>query len=169
MRFDKVSFQQWYSDLPFGGKVDEVTARRWYENIKLPKQGTASSMGVDFFMPYSVTINPRTKIKVPTGIKWECSEEFRGFFGLLIVPRSSMGRKGLRLLNTICVCDADYSDAENEGHILLFMENTSDEAIQIPAGKGFVQGIVTGYTIPEGAESNDARTGGFGSTDKKGE
>ena len=47
---------------------------------------------------------------------------------MLIVPRSSTGIKlGLRLLNTIGIIDADYYLADNEGHIMLFMENTTDE------------------------------------------
>lgn len=170
MWFEKISFEQWHKDLP-QNNVDEFTARRWYENIQLPKQATSSSAGMDFIIPYNLTIKPHGKARISTGVRWVCSDEYRGFFYLMLVPRSSMGKVGFRLQNTIGICDSDYSDADNEGHIMLMVENTSDDEIILSAGQRIVQGIVTGYTICDGAEADDdtKRNGGFGSTDKKGE
>lgn len=167
MRFEKISFEQWKKDIPFEN-VDDTTLLRWYEEIKMPKQGSKGSMGVDFFMPYKVVIKAHNKVKIPTGIRW-CGGIINGeSYGLLLVPRSSIGiKKGMRLLNTIGVVDYDYYFSNNEGHIMAFMENTTDEDAVLEKGQGFIQGIITSYIIPECAKSDDIRDGGFGSTDNK--
>ena len=107
MHFEKISYGQWKSDIPFT-EIDDLVIRRWYGNIKLPQQGTAHSMGVDFYVPYNIRILAHNKIKIPTGIRWVCDTEEEKTYGLLLVPRSSTGIKcGLRLLNTVGVVDAD--------------------------------------------------------------
>ena len=109
MRFEKVNFEQWAMDMPVVGVPREILLR-WYHNIKLPQQGTAHSMGVDFFMPYKVQLMPHNKIRIATGIRWVCDKEEDKKYGLLIVPRSSIGIKcGVRLANTVAVIDAYYS------------------------------------------------------------
>ena len=110
MHFEKISYGQWKNDIPFT-EIDDLVVRRWYGNIKLPQQGTAHSMGVDFCVPYNIRILAHNKIKIPTGIRWVCDTEEEKTYGLLLVPRSSAGIKcGLRLLNTVGVIDADYAD-----------------------------------------------------------
>ena len=165
MHFEKVSYEQWSKDMPYKN-IPASTLMRWYHEIKLPQQGTTYSMGVDFFMPYKTNILPYNKIKIPTGIRWVCDTEEDRKYGLLIVPRSSIGIKnGLRLLNTIGVVDADYYLSDNEGHIMLFMENTTDDVVVLNNGKGIVQGLIVPYITPQFAETNTDRHGGFGSTD----
>ncbi len=164
MHFEKISFEQWCKDITFD--VDRTTLRRWYENIKLPKQGTEHSMGVDFFMPYTIRVLAHNKVKIPTGIRWVFDKNDSMHYGLLLVPRSSVGIKnGMRLLNTIGVVDADYYMSDNEGHIILFMENTTDKDVVLTNGKGIIQGLIVPYTIPQDAVSDTERHGGFGSTD----
>ena len=162
--FEKVSFEQWKKDCGIKG-LPEAELRKWYEDIKLPKQATAGSAGCDFFMPYNLNFEAGSKFKIATGIRWLADGANDRV--LLIVPRSGLGFKyGIRLPNTVGVIDADYAQAENEGHILVAFENPSSEDVQLPQGKPFVQGIIVKYEVPEGAESGDARIGGFGSTDK---
>ena len=165
MRFSKVSFEQWRKDVPLKG-VDNETLMKWYYEIKIPQQGSAHSMGVDFFMPYQVVVKAGNKVKIPTGIRWvnESTDDY--YHGLILVPRSSVGiKKGMRLLNTVGIVDADYFESYNEGHIMAFMENTTDEDVVLEKGQGFIQGIVTDFKIPINSESYAQRNGGFGSTD----
>ena len=83
------------------------------------------------------------------------------------MPRSGLGfRYGIRLTNTVGVIDADYCDADNEGHIIVSLENPSDTDVPLNEGKAFCQGIVVKYEIPEGAGSETGRSGGMGSTDQ---
>lgn len=165
MYFDKISYKQWATDVPMQGVPFEVL-KMWHNDIKLPQQGTEYSAGVDFSMPYTVKVLPHNKVKIPTGIRWVCDNEADKYYGMLIVPRSSIGIKnGLRLLNTVGVIDSDYYKADNEGHIMLFFENTTDETITLIKGRGVAQGIIVPCAIPDCAKSDADRHGGFGSTD----
>ena len=162
--FEKVSYEQWKADCGIKGLPD-AELRKWYEAIRMPSQATAASAGCDFYMPYNLNFEAGSKFRIATGMRWVCTAEDRDKV-LLIAPRSGLGFKyGIRLSNTIGVIDADYCDSDNEGHIIVSLENPSDENIQLEEHKPFVQGIVVKYEIPEGAESDAARNGGLGSTD----
>lgn len=170
MHFEKVSYEQWVKDVPLLN-VPPTVLKQWHNSIILPKQGTMHSMGVDFFAPYNIKILPHNKVKIPTGIRWVDDDKsdapYETKYGMMIVPRSSIGIKyGLRLQNTIGIIDADYYEAENEGHIILFFENTTDNEVILNGGQGIAQGIITNYYVPYDAQSEVQRVGGFGSTDK---
>jgi dUTPase len=47
---------------------------------------------------------------------------------------------------------------------MIKLYNPSNDTVYIPKGKAFVQGIVLPYQICDGAESDENRTGGLGST-----
>lgn len=161
-KYSKVSFKQWKGDC--GLQLPETKLRACYDAIKLPRQATSASAGCDFFMPFNLTLEAGDKFRIPTGIRWVSDREDEV---LLIVPRSGLGFKyGIKLSNTIGVIDADYCNSDNEGHIIISLENPSDQDVELPMGKHFAQGIVVKYEIPEGSESVEKRNGGFGSTDK---
>ena len=164
-KFEKVSFEQWKKDL--GIELPDATLKEWYDEIKLPSQATKASAGCDFCMPYNLNFEAGSKYKIATGIRWKTDEKDSRQV-LLIVPRSGLGFKyGIKLSNTIGVIDADYCNSDNEGHIIVSLENPSSQDVELTQGKPFVQGIIVKYEIPEGAESQDERNGGFGSTDKR--
>ena len=164
--FEKVSFEQWKADCGIKGLPDKEL-REWYDEIQLPKQATAGSAGCDFYMSFNLNFEPGTKFKIATGVRWVTDGEGDKSKVLLIVPRSGLGFKyGIRLPNTIGVIDADYCDSDNEGHILVSLENPSNVTVPLAAGTPFVQGIIVNYEVPEGAASDAVRNGGFGSTSK---
>ena len=165
MKFEKISFEQWKKDAINLWPFDDDKLLEIYNDIKLPKQGTASSMGMDFFIPYDFTLYDGNANVIPTGIRWVVNKA-DGNVGLIIVPRSGLGFKyGIRLENTIGIIDADYQFADNEGHIMIKLRNPSSyKTVCISKGKAFAQGIVLPYMICDGAESDENRTGGFGST-----
>ena len=163
--FTKISFEQWKADCGIKGLPDEEL-REWYDAIKLPQQATSASAGCDFFMPFNLNFEAGSIFRIATGIRWVTDRENDRGRVLLILPRSGLGFKyGIRLTNTVGVIDADYCNSDNEGHIIISLENPSASVVQLPEGKAFCQGIVVNYEIPHGAESEAARSGGFGSTD----
>lgn len=165
--FEKVSFEQWKADCGIKGLEDEEL-KEWYDAIRLPGRATASSAGCDFYMPFNLGFEPGSKWKIATGVRWVCGDAEDRDKVLLIVPRSGLGFKyGIRLSNTVGVIDADYCDSDNEGHIIISLENPSGQRMPLEEGKPFAQGIVVRYEVPEGTESDAARNGGFGSTDVK--
>ena len=165
-KFEKVSFRQfsaaWQKYDPAAG---EEEVRRIYDRIQLPKRATKGSAGYDFYAPVTVTMAPGEEKLIPTGIRAKISDGFV----LILVPRSSLGfRYRMQLDNTVGVIDADYYEADNEGHIMckLFNDTRENKTLEIEAGKGMVQGIFLPFGITEDDEADSQRTGGFGSTTK---
>lgn len=134
-----------------------------YENIKLPSRGTKNSAGYDFYMPYAIKLKPKNKVIISTGIKaYMESDEV-----LLLFIRSSLGIKyGIRLVNQVGIIDSDYyNNQENEGHILIALENTSKETIMFNIGDRIAQGVFINYLLSDKEKKPKLeRLGGIGST-----
>lgn len=80
----KVSFNRWFKDVPLK-ELDYWTALRWYQGIELPiieKNGE-----VKFHMPYSVTVLPHCKARIPTGMRHEDANDNWGHILFPIVNR----------------------------------------------------------------------------------
>jgi dUTP pyrophosphatase len=135
-----------------------------YENIRLPDRGTKHAAGYDFYLPYDVEIGPGAKVIIYTGIKaYMQSDEV-----LLITIRSSAAIKGdLRLVNHVAVIDSDYYDnPDNEGHIMIALENVGSGTRYLQADFRVAQGIFVKYLVADNETPPDkARTGGIGSTE----
>ena len=165
-KFEKVSYEQFKKDYIdcFNEESDEKI-KEIYDNIKLPKRATKGSAGYDFYSPITFTLKPCETIKIPTGIRVKIED---GWF-LANFPRSGLGFKyRLQLNNTVGIIDADYYNALNEGHIMSKLTNDSKEnkEVLITAGSGFTQGTFLPFGITVDDESDEIRTGGFGSTSK---
>lgn len=162
--FEKVSFEQ-FTKAHKG--QDEAKIRELYDNLKLPKRGTAQSAGYDFFAAEDIKLAPGETITVASGIRARIKDGW--FLGMF--PRSGHGFKfRLQLDNTVGIIDSDYYFADNEGHIMVRLTNDSrsGKVAEIKAGTGFCQGIFIPYGLAEEDASNlKQRTGGFGSTDSK--
>lgn len=175
-QFSKVSFEQYHSSrelditpsrnstFPLTSVVK--TAKQEYDSIKLPKRATRGSAGYDFFAPFDFTLNSNESIKIPTGIRCHIKEGYV----LSIFPRSSFGFKyGVKLANTVGIIDSDYFHADNQGHIFVKLTNTGNKAVEVKQGDAFCQGIFTQYFLTYDDNVTEERTGGIGSTDKRGE
>lgn len=184
-KFEKVSFEQFKKDflntlggwflvyidvLPFSFNDPDSTAvetkiREIYDNIKLPKRGTVSSAGYDFFAPFKIHIEPGKEILMPTGIRVFIDDGWV----LQCYPRSGLGFKyRMQLNNTVGIIDGDYVFSDNEGHIMAKFTNDGNEnkTIDIDEGKGYMQGIFVQYGITKDDDADGIRNGGFGSTTK---
>ncbi len=134
-----------------------------YENISLPKRGSSASAGYDFYLLEDVKIKAKGEAKIKTGIKAYMLEDEV----LEVYIRSSLGIKGLRIKNTVGIIDSDYyNNPKNEGEILAFLENSSNEDILLEKGDRFIQGIFKKYLTVDSEEKLEKRVGGFGSTNK---
>ncbi len=130
--------------------------------IRLPERSTAGSAGYDFFMPEEMTIRAGGSATVRTGIKAYMMQDE----ALFIYPRSSLGiKKGLMLKNTVGVIDSDYHDnPDNEGEILVALQNMSENDVVLERGSKFVQGIFKKVLLVEDDSQEASREGGIGST-----
>ena len=155
IKFEKVSFEE------FRKNFGTTEAAKWaYDNVQLPRRGTAGSAGYDFYLPVPVCLTPGVPTVIPTGIRAQIGF---GYF-LMCVPRSGLGFKyGVRLRNTVGVIDEDYYFADNEGHIMASI--TSDVPVSLKEGDRFMQGIFVPYAITDDDDPiKQERHGGFGST-----
>lgn len=82
----------------------------------------------------------------------------------MIVPRSSLQKKGLVLANQVGVVDEDYCGPEDE--IFVVLRNVTNRPVAVDAGERVVQGIFVKSCRPEFVPEMMAgkSRGGFGST-----
>lgn len=165
-KFEKVSWAQFQKDYvdTFGeGKtinMDDV--KDIYDNIKVPCRKTKFSAGHDISIPFNITLPPKEKLMIPTGIRCKIDVDYV----MMIMPRSSLGiKKGLRISNTVPIIDSDYYDADNEGHIFISVINDGKDVIKFKTGDNIVQALFVPYGIADDDIVTEERTGGIGSTD----
>lgn len=110
----------------------EVQIKRFkkiHKKIMLPTRATAKSAGYDIYAPFSVQLGIGNAVTIPTGIRCIMDDDIV----LLGAVRSSLGIKhGIRIANTMPVIDADYSNAENYGHIMIKIINTGIHDVHTP-------------------------------------
>lgn len=158
-QFMKVSREQFEADWDFSMPSP-------YDELILPRRGTAGSAGYDFYSPLDFTLEPGDVIKIPTGIRAKMEDGWV----LTIYPRSGQGFKyRLQLYNTVGVIDADYFGAANEGHIHIKITNANQEGktVSVKKGEAFAQGIFLPFGVTVDDDADEIRTGGFGSTDRR--
>lgn len=135
-------------------------------DFPMPERKTELSAGYDFCLPEDVILKPGKLQLVPTGIK--AYMQAGEYLGMHI--RSSIAvKKQIMLVNNVGIIDADYyNNADNEGHIMLALLNTSDKAIYLEKGERIAQGIFYNYltTDDDAQVAKAVRGGGFGSTNK---
>lgn len=156
--FEKISFDQYVKDV--GAERYELAEE--YLDIKLPRRATKKSAGYDFYSPFYFQLEPGETIKIPTGIKAYMQDNEV----LNIYIRSSLGFKyDVVLSNNVGIIDADYVNADNEGHIWIKLINHGDKTLEIDKGEAFAQGIFSTYLVTDDDKPvNEDRTGGIGST-----
>ena len=164
--FRKVSVEQFIKSMKdaFGDKYPEDEIKNIYDNIRWPKRATKGSAGYDFYTPVAFTLKPGETIKIPTGIRCKMEDGWV----LKLYPRSGLGFKyRLQLDNTVGIIDADYFNADNEGHIMAKITNNSsstDKFVILDKNTAFIQGIFVEFGITVDDDADGERTGGFGST-----
>ena len=163
-KFEKVSENQFKIDMKstFGEKYSDEEIERIYDNIKLPKRGTARSSGYDIRTTIDFKLDAGEEVKFPTGIRVAIDS---GWW-LMCIPRSGSGFKRVRLANSVGDVDEDYIDAENEGHIWLKLTRDSSVNTTFTAKEGdaVCQGVFSQYGITYDDDADGVRVGGLGST-----
>ena len=141
-----------------------LRVKRLDPEARLPQVAhPGEDLGYDIFALEAATIDPRTTVRVRTGIAVEARHPETGVpLGLLIRDRSSMAARGLA--TTGGVIDAGY-----RGEILVLMTNLSPETLEIRAGEKIAQMIpvpvLTGKVeAVEALEDSHRAEKGFGSS-----
>lgn len=136
-----------------------VKFKKIYEDAQLPKRQTEKSAGYDCYA-YKIE-DFDNYIKVYTGISLQPEE---GFYSIL-VPRSSLHKKGLMLYNNIGIIDADFT-----GEVVAILLKTKDyKDGNLKVGERFGQFILQElihFDVVEvdNLEETERSDKGFGST-----
>ena len=169
--FEKVSLDEYIKDRlsTIDLEKEELTlddfkkiATNEWEKIALPQRGTALAAGYDFHIPYDRPIGA-APVLIPTGIRCKIEPGW----ALMLFPRSGLGTKyGMGLSNGVGIIDADYYFASNEGHIMAKLY-TRNKIANLKQGDRFIQGVFLPIGIATNGNTENERTGGFGSTGTK--
>ena len=139
--------------------LDVLSFKRLNPGATLPKRGSSSAAGLDIYSIETISIAPKQRLMVRTGLAVAIPE---GFYGRL-APRSGLATKqGLDVLAG--VIDSDY-----RGEVCCLLYNTGDETVDLPEESKICQLIVERIILPAPTWVNDLDEthrgeGGFGST-----
>ena len=129
-----------------------------------PTKGTPYAAGIDLYNnDRKIVLEKGGKAYVSTKTAFEIPDGWMG----LVVPRSGLGSKGLRLSNTVGIIDSDY-----RGHVMAVLIYEGDEPLTLDVGERFCQMIVVPHLnvelLPkEKLNETERGDGGFGSTGEK--
>ena len=129
-----------------------------------PTYQTEGSAGVDLraMIPNAVQLQPGESMAISSGLAAHIANPRH--FGLLTL-RSSIGIRGLALVNGVGIIDSDY-----QGPITIVVRNTTSAPIMINSGERIAQLLIMPVTQAtfiqtDYFETNTVRgAGGFGST-----
>jgi dUTP pyrophosphatase len=144
-----------------------------------PKFQTTGSAGADLhaFIKEPITLKPGEQVMIPTGIKLDMTDE-KGLCAW-IVPRSSTGKAGLVLGNTVGLIDNDYQGElsiialnRNPAAVKVGMGQVQGDSITIEPGMRIAQLVFMPFVQPDlksvkaVEKASERGEGGFGSTGK---
>jgi dUTP pyrophosphatase len=130
------------------------------ENAELPKRQHPTDAGADLCSVDSLDLYPEETKAVGTGIAVKIPVGFVG----LIFNRSSQGKRGIILPNSVGVIDSDY-----RGELKVLLKNISGDLYKISQGDRIAQLVLVPIQLATFTDCwNDTQrgTGGFGSTGK---
>jgi dUTP pyrophosphatase len=145
----------------------ELVSKYKDAGIKLPQRATSMAAGYDLQAVETVSIAPGEIKLISTGLKayMQLGEV------LYMYSRSSTPRKkGLILINSVGVIDADYyNNPDNEGEMFFQMYNITDHDVTVEKGERICQVVFMPFLVADGDDEVEKaeRAGGFGSTGSK--
>lgn len=129
---------------------------------KQPLRAHPTDAGADLRSVENYRLYPGSKKLFDTGVAVAIPEGFVG----LIFNRSSNGKNGIKLANSVGVIDSDY-----RGNLKILLENDSlDFTLDVVAGDTkLAQLVIVPIVLPQfkvvtSLDNTDRGTGGFGST-----
>nr|AIA18486.1 dUTP diphosphatase [uncultured bacterium] len=138
----------------------QVTIRRLTPDTPLPEYKTVGACGFDIASIEEVTLMPGERRKLRTGLIVQVPEGYL----LLLFPRGSNAKKGIRIANGTGVIDQDFCGPEDE--IFAFMHNFGQEPYKIEKGERIMQGVIVPIIKPNFVEGEmtQKNRGGLGTT-----
>jgi dUTP pyrophosphatase len=128
---------------------------------------STDNAGFDLFVPEDVTFAPGERKMVGMGVKALMSDNHGNYQNYWMLPRSSISKTGLMVMNSVGVIDKSY-----RGELIAALWNTTEAPVTVTKGQRLVQLVardmsdITDYTIVDQLPETSRGSGGFGSTGK---
>jgi dUTP pyrophosphatase len=129
-----------------------------------PTYATQGAGGIDLRSCDNAMIYPGETVRFPTGYSIYMKDPSLCAF---IMPRSSMGIKGILPANVLGLIDSDY-----QGEMVVYLKNHSNESYLVSNGDRIAQLVflnvqdIVFKPVTEFSETTERGEGGFGSTGK---
>lgn len=142
--------------------VPTDSSKEFYTSQNLPTENA----GYDLFVPKQVLFAPGEKKLVSMEVRAVIIED-GALQNYWMVPRSSISKTGLIMLNSVGVIDKSY-----RGELMAFLWNTTDSPVTVERGQRLVQivtrhmGDIVSALIVDKLPESIRGEGGFGSTGK---
>jgi dUTP pyrophosphatase len=142
--------------------VPSANAAEFYSSQSL----NTDNAGYDLFVPNDVTFAPDERKLVSMEVRAVVIEG-EALQNYWMVPRSSISKTGLIMLNSVGVIDKSY-----RGELMAFLWNTTASPVEVKRGQRLVQivarhmGDVVSATVVDKLPESSRGDGGFGSTGK---
>jgi len=128
---------------------------------------STENAGFDLFVPADVTFAPGERKMVGMGVKANMTDSHGNPQNYWMLPRSSISKTGLMMMNSVGVIDKSY-----RGELIAALWNTKDTPVTVEKGQRLVQivardmGDITECTLVDQLPETSRGSGGFGSTGK---
>lgn len=134
------------------------------DSFLMPTRGTEHAAGFDVLMPEGGELKPGETRKVRLAFATAIPVGFAAY----LMPRSSAGKAGLRLANTIGLIDADY---RGEWMAVMQLDAQAECSLVWEAGDKLLQFVIGPVLTPDlelvdFLNETSRGEGGFGSTGK---
>lgn len=139
----------------------EIAIRRLHPDVPLPEYKTSGACAFDLAVTEGKALEPNERFMFRTGLVVKVPEDHV----LLLIPRSSNAKKGIRLANGIGVIDPDHCGPNDD--LKLMLHNVGDAPYTVEAGERIAQGLFVPITRAQFVEPTDwsaVDRGGFGTT-----
>lgn len=139
----------------------EIPIHRTSPDVPFPNYQTPGACAFDLAVIEPATIQPNERVFLRTGLVIKVPHDHV----LLLMPRSSNAKKGIRLGNGVGVIDSDYCGVNDE--IKLALHNVGNEPYSVQTGERLAQGLfipITRAIFQETDHWEAPDRGGFGTT-----
>lgn len=131
---------------------------------QLPVRATATAAAYDFFSSVNALIKPGSYKTIWTDVR----ARFPDNEVLILNVRSSMGEHPVMLANTQGWIDSDYyNNISTGGNIGIMLYNLGTRPYIINVGDRIAQGMFVQYQVADNGNTDNIRSGGFGSTNQE--
>jgi dUTP pyrophosphatase len=123
--------------------------------------------GVDLYVPTKVIFAPGEKKLVSMGVRAVMVDKAEQRLHYWMLPRSSISKTGLMMLNSVGVIDKSY-----RGELMAFLWNTTNTPVVVEEGNRLVQIVagdmsdITSVKVVDELPASSRGEGGFGSSGK---